>query len=80
MKTSGRGSAGLQLPRYELHLKCWFESCSLYFQVQFTTSGTFLMVSGVLKKNIIRAKIGEVVVFQLVGQDEGEVKSRISLR
>ena len=37
-------------------------------------------VSGVLKKNITRAKMGEIVVFGPLGEDEGEVLSRITLK
>jgi hypothetical protein len=49
-------------------------------RVQFGPSGQLVMVSGVLKRNIMRSKMGEIVVFQLTGEDEGDVMSRITLK
>ena len=52
----------------------------LLVQVQFNISGSLLMVSGVLKKDIMHRQKGEVIIFQLVGEDEGEIRSRISIK
>ena len=52
----------------------------LLVQVQFNISGSLLMVSGVLKKDIMHRQMGEVIIFQLVGEDEGEIRSRISIK
>ena len=49
-------------------------------QVKFNKSGTLLMVSGILKQNIHKSKMGEIVVYECDGEDAGDVRSRISLK
>ena len=39
-----------------------------------------LMVSGVLKQNIHKARAGEIIVYEARGEDAGDVTSRISLK
>ena len=49
-------------------------------QVQFSPNCRLVMVSGVLKRNIMKSKMGEIIVFMLKDEDEGEVMSRITLK
>ena len=49
-------------------------------RVQFNKKGTLVMVSGVLKQNIHKARAGEIIVYEARGEDAGDVTSRISLK
>jgi hypothetical protein len=49
-------------------------------KVQFNKSGTLLMVTGVLKVNVNKARMGEIIVYDCKGEDVGDVRSRISLK
>ena len=49
-------------------------------RVQFNKKGTLVMVSGVLKQNIYKARAGEIIVYEARGEDAGDVTSRISLK
>ena len=49
-------------------------------RLQFNKKGTLLMVSGVLKQNIHKARAGEIIVYEARGVDAGDVTSRISLK
>ena len=49
-------------------------------RIQFNKKGTLVMVSGVLKQNIHKARAGEIIVYEARGEDAGDVTSRISLK
>ena len=49
-------------------------------RVQFNKRGSLVMVTGVLKQNIHKARVGEIIVIEARGEDRGEVTSRISLK
>ena len=49
-------------------------------RVQFNKKGTLLMVTGVLKQNIHKASLGEILVYDCRGEDAGDVTSRIALK
>ena len=49
-------------------------------RVQFNKKGTLLMVSGILKASINKARMGEIIVYECKGEDAGYVRSRISLK
>ena len=49
-------------------------------KVQFNKASTLLMVSGVLKVTINKARMGEIIVYECQGEDAGDVRSRISLK
>ena len=49
-------------------------------RVQFNKRGSLVMVTGVLKQNIHKARVGEIIVIEARGEDSGEVTSRISLK
>ena len=49
-------------------------------RVQFNKKGTLVMVSGILKQNIHKARAGEIIVYEARGEDAGDVTSRISLK
>ena len=48
--------------------------------VKFNKAGTLLMVSGILKQNIHKARMGEIIIYETKGEDVGDVRSRISLK
>ena len=49
-------------------------------KVQFNKIGNLVMVSGVLKTSINKARMGEILVYECQGEDTGDVRSRISLK
>ena len=49
-------------------------------RVQFNPSGSLLMVSGALKMNIHKSRLGEILVVRCRGEEAGDVTSRISLK
>ena len=49
-------------------------------RIQFNKKGSLVMVSGVLKQNIHKARAGEIIVYEARGEDAGDVTSRISLK
>jgi len=61
----------------DLHSKFGWISAS---KVQFNKSGSLLMVTGILKLSINKARMGEIIVYECKGEDAGDVRSRISLK
>jgi len=49
-------------------------------KVQFNKNGTLLMMSGVLRVSITKARMGEIIVYHCKGEEAGDVRSRISLK
>ncbi|XP_023323512.1 F-box/WD repeat-containing protein 5 isoform X2 [Eurytemora carolleeae] len=48
--------------------------------VQFNPNGTSLMISGVIKANIARVRLGEIIIISMLEPDLGQIKSRINIR
>ena len=49
-------------------------------RVQFNKAGSLVMVTGVLKMNIHKSRLGEILVVRCRGEEMGDVTSRISLK
>jgi len=76
-KVDANGTENTLIVEEDLHSKFGWTTAK---KVQFNKNGSLLMVTGVLKVTINKARMGEIIVFECKGEDVGDIRSRISLK